>query len=150
MYLHAVTYVLFGKSVFITRATSALVSLLAVISVALIMKQVFKKRYWWVAPLFLSITPAWLLHSRTGFETVMTTAFYGCFLYFYLLYRTKDPRYLIHALVCGALTFYTYSNAQVIMAAAGLLLLISDLPYHLRQRPRCSKRCPWGFSWQSP
>lgn len=145
MYLHAATYLLFGKSVFITRATSALVSLLAVIAVALIMKQVFKKRYWWVAPLLLSMTPAWLLHSRTGFETVMTTAFYGCFLYFYLLYRTRDPRYLIHALVFGALTFYTYSNAQVIMAAAGVLLLLSDLPYHIRQREALLKALPVGL-----
>jgi hypothetical protein len=145
MYLHAVTYILFGKSVFITRATSALVSLLAVIAVALIMKKVFKSRYWWTAPLLLSMTPAWLLHSRTGFETVMTTAFYGCFLYFYLLYRTRDPRYLVHALVFGALTFYTYSNAQVIMAAAGILLLLSDLPYHIRQRLALLKALPVGL-----
>jgi hypothetical protein len=150
MYLHAVTYILFGKSVFLTRATSALVSLLAVIAVALIMKQIFKSRYWWTAPLLLSMTPAWLLHSRTGFETVMTTAFYGCFLYFYLLYRTKEPRYLVHALVFGALTFYTYSNAQVIMAAAGVLLLLSDLPYHLRQREAVLKALPVGLLLAAP
>ena len=142
MYLHAVTFILFGKSVFITRATSALVSLLAVFAVALILKNIFKARYWWAGALLLSITPAWLLHSRTGFETVMTTAFYGCFLYFYLLYRTQNPRYLIHALVFGALTFYTYSNAQVIMAAAGLLLLLSDLPYHLKQWRAVLKALP--------
>ncbi len=145
MYLHAVTFVLFGKSVFITRATSALVSLLAVISVALILKNIFKARYWWVGALLLSISPAWLLHSRTGFETVMTTAFYGCFLYFYLLYRTKDPRYIIHALVCGALTFYTYSNAQVVMAAAGVLLLISDFSYHLKNWRMLLKALPVGL-----
>jgi hypothetical protein len=145
MYLHAVTFVLFGKSVFITRATSALVSLLAVISVALILKNIFKARYWWVGALLLSISPAWLLHSRTGFETVMTTAFYGCFLYFYLLYRTKDPRYIIHTLVCGALTFYTYSNAQVVMAAAGALLLISDFSYHLKNWRVLLKALPVGL-----
>ena len=71
MYLQAVTFVLFGKSVFITRATSALVSLLAVFAVALILKKVFKARYWWAGALLLSIAPAWLLHSRTGFETVI-------------------------------------------------------------------------------
>jgi hypothetical protein len=142
MYLHAVTFILFGKSVFITRATSALVSLLAIISVSLILKNIFKARYWWVGALLLSISPTWLLHSRTGFETVMTTAFYSCFLYFYLLYRTKNPRYIFHALVCGALTFYTYSNAQVIMAAAGVLLLISDFSYHLKNARTLLKALP--------
>ena len=145
MYLHAVTFILFGKSVFITRLTSALVSLLAVIAVALILKNIFKSRYWWVGSLLLGLAPAWLLHSRTGFETVMTTAFYGCFLYFYLLYRTKDARYLIHTLVCGAITFYTYSNAQVIMTGAGLLLLISDLPYHLKHWRTLLKMLPLGI-----
>jgi hypothetical protein len=133
MYIQAISNTLFGTSIFITRATSALVSLLAFVFVGLTLKNVFKLRFWWLGAMLLTLTPAWLVHSRTAFETVMTTAFYSGFFYFYLLYRTRAPRYIFPTLIFGALTFYTYSNAQVIMAAAALLLLISDFPYHLRQ-----------------
>ncbi len=134
MYFHALTLTLFGKSIFVTRATSAVISVLAPLAAGLMLKTVFKARYWWVGALLLGITPAWLLHSRTAFETVMTTTFYACFLLGYLLYRTRAPRFLYLALVCAAAAFYTYSNGQVVIAGAGLLLFLSDLPYHWRQR----------------
>ncbi len=134
MYFHAVTVALFGKSIVVARATSAAVSLLAAVSVALILKVVFRTRFWWGGILLVGLIPAWFLHSRTAFETVMTTAFYGCFLLFYLLYRSKSPRYLYAAIIFAALTFYTYSNAQLIVGAAALMLFLSDLRYHLQQR----------------
>lgn len=132
MYIHAITLTLFGNSIFVTRATSAVVSILSAVSVSLILKQVFKIRYWWSGALILAVTPAWFLHSRTAFETVMTTAFYACFLLFYLLYRTRSPRYLYAAVVFAAATFYTYSNGQLIAASAAGLLFLSDIRYHLR------------------
>jgi hypothetical protein len=95
---------------------------------------VFKAKRWWAAALLIGATPAWMLHSRTAFETVMTTAFFGCFLLAYLLYRTRSPRFIYWAVIFGALTFYTYSNAQLIIVACGILLFLSDLPYHLSQR----------------
>jgi hypothetical protein len=78
--------------------------------------------------------PAWLLHARTGFETVMSTGFYGGFALFYLLYRYKSPHYLYGALAFGAAVFYSYSNAQAIMAAAGLMLFLADIRYHWQNR----------------
>ncbi len=132
MYFHAVTLSLFGKSIFVTRATSAAISLLGAASVALTLKEIFKVRFWWVGIFLVGLMPAWLLHSRTAFETVMTAAFYGCFLLFYLLYREKSPRYLYAAIVFAAMTFYTYSNAQLILAAAAVMLFISDFRYHMR------------------
>jgi len=122
-----------GKSIVANRATSALASLLAAIAIALILKKVFKTRHWWMGPLLLALSPAWFLHSRTGFETVMMSSFFAAFLLCYLLYRTRNPRYLFAAVVFGAATFYTYSNGQMIMAAAAALLLLSDLPYHVKQ-----------------
>lgn len=132
MYIHALTLTLFGNSIFITRGTSAVISILSALSVGLILKQVFKSRYWWSGALILAVTPTWFLHSRTAFETVMTTSFYACFLLFYLLYRTKSPRYLYPAVIFGAATFYTYSNGQLIAASAAGLLFLSDIRYHLR------------------
>ena len=136
MYFHALTYSLFGKSIFVTRATSALISVLAGVSVSLALKCAFKARYWWAGILLVGLTPAYFLHSRTAFETAITTAFYGAFVLFYLLYRVRSGRFLYPAMVMGAATFYTYSNAQAVMAAAAGLLFLSDLPYHLKQGRR--------------
>ncbi len=130
MYIHALTTTLFGKSIFITRAASAIVSILAPFAAALLLKKVFRAKMWWTVVFFLGITPAWLLHSRTAFETVMTTAFYSCFILSYLLYRTQSPKFIYLALVFGVATFYSYSNAQAIVALLALLLFIVDFRYH--------------------
>lgn len=132
VYVHAVSVALFAKSIFVTRATSAVMSLLAAVAVALILKLIFRARYWWAGALIVAVAPAWFLHSRTGFETVMMSSFFACFLLSYLLYRTRSPRFLFAAILFGAATFYTYSNGQMVMAAAGLLLALSDIPYHLK------------------
>jgi 4-amino-4-deoxy-L-arabinose transferase-like glycosyltransferase len=134
MYFQALTLSLFGKSIFVTRATSAVISVLAPLAVGLSLKQVFKTRTWWAGVLLLGMIPAWLLHSRTAFETVLTTTFYACFLLCYLLYRTHSPKALYAALVFAAAAFYTYSNGQVVILGAGALLFLSDLPYHWKQR----------------
>ncbi|UCH58474.1 MAG: glycosyltransferase family 39 protein [Anaerolineales bacterium] len=133
MYIQAVSLVLFGKSILVTRGTSVLISTLGAIAVSMSLKMVFKTRSWWAGALLLSIMPAWFLHSRTAFETVMTTAFYACFLLSYLLYRTRSARYIYAAVVFAAATFYTYSNAQAIILVAAGLFFLSDLRYHLRQ-----------------
>jgi hypothetical protein len=134
VYLQVVPYLLFGKSIFVTRSVSVAAGVLAALAVALSLRGVFKIPFWWSGILLLSITPAWFYHSRTAFEAVEMTAFYAAFLYFYLQYRCRSPRFLYPALFFGALTFYTYGPGQIIMVVSGLLLLFSDLGYHWRNR----------------
>ena len=134
VYLQIIPYLLFGKSVFVTRAVPALLSLLAALSVGLILKQIFKSPYPWTAVLLLSITPAWFLHSRTAFETSLATSFYAGFLYFYMRYRSGKPRSLYWAVLLAGLAFYSYSAACAVVGLTGVLLLFSDLRYHWRQR----------------
>ena len=134
VYLQVVPYLLFGKSVVVTRAVSVAVSLLAVIAVALALRDIFKVPYWWSGAMFLAITPAWFLHSRTAFETVESIAFYAGFFYLYLLYRDRSTGYVYPALLLGAMAFYTYSPAQLVMVLSGLLLLASDWRYHWQNR----------------
>jgi predicted DNA-binding antitoxin AbrB/MazE fold protein/4-amino-4-deoxy-L-arabinose transferase-like glycosyltransferase len=136
IYLHALTVSIFGKSVFITRATSVLVTMLGAAAIGLTLKLVFNSRLWWAGVLVLGGIPGWFLHSRTAFETAMMVGFYACFLCCYLLYRYHDPRYLYPALLFGGATFYSYTNGQGVMLVSGVLLLLSDLRYHLRQPPR--------------
>ena len=134
VYLQWLPAMLFGKSAIATRATSVLVTLIAAISIGIILRDVFKLKYWWTGTLFLSITPAWFLHSRTAFETAEFVAFYAGTLCAYLLYRYRSRRYLYLTILLGAFAFYTYSPGQVIMPLTALGLLISDWRYHWEDR----------------
>ncbi|MCX8025099.1 MAG: glycosyltransferase family 39 protein, partial [Thermanaerothrix sp.] len=134
VYLQVLPYLLFGRSVIVTRATSALVTCLAALWVALIMRRAFGSRIPWLATLILAITPAWFLHSRTAFETALATSFYAGFLYYYLRYRLEQPRFLLHAALLAALTFYSYSPAQVVIAVSVFLLGLLDVRYHWQHR----------------
>jgi 4-amino-4-deoxy-L-arabinose transferase-like glycosyltransferase len=134
VYAQVIPYLLLGKSVEVTRGISVLISLLAAAAIGLSLRDVFKIRAWWLGVLFLSTAPAWFLHSRTAFETAEMTSFYAVFLYFYLMYRHRSPKYLYPALAAGALVFYTYSPGQIIMLVTGALLLVSDARYHWQNR----------------
>jgi hypothetical protein len=134
VYLQVVPVILFGRSVDVTRGTAVFATLLAAASVALILKHVFEARAWWSGALLLSITPAWFLHSRTAFETALMAAFFAAFLYFYLRYRLGSLKMLYAAVLFGALAFYTYSPARVILPVTGLFFLVADLRYHWKNR----------------
>src|SRR5215212_779063 len=134
VYLQWLPVVLFGKSALATRAMSVFVTLIAAVSVGMMLRDVFKLKYWWTGTLFLSITPAWFLHSRTAFETAEFVAFYAGTLCAYLYYRHQSPRHLYLTIFLGALAFYTYSPAQVIVPLTAMGLLISDWPYHWENR----------------
>ncbi len=141
----------FGNSIGVVRGTSALISIFGVLAVALAAHRVFKARFWWITILVFTLSPIWLIHSRTAFEATSTASFYAGFLLFYLLYRERSPYYGFPALFCGALTFYSYSNAQAVMAVTGGLLLISDFRYHLKLNRRVQiGLIVWGLAMAGP
>ncbi len=133
VYLQVIPYLIFGKSIFITRAVPALITLTAAGALSLTLKRIFALRYWWLGSLLLAITPAWFLHSRTAFEATLFVSFLAWFLYFYLLYRKENPAYIYAAIVFGALAFYSYRGGQIVLMGLTILLLISDFQYHKRQ-----------------
>jgi 4-amino-4-deoxy-L-arabinose transferase-like glycosyltransferase len=134
VYLQWLPYVVFGKSAVITRMTSVLITLIAAISIGIILRDIFKLKHWWLGTLFLSITPAWFLHSRTAFETAEFVAFYTGALCSYLFYRFRSPRYLYIALFLAACAFYSYSPAQLIVPLTVIALMLSDWDYHSENR----------------
>ena len=142
VYLQVIPSLLFERTPAVTRAASVLVSLLAAVWIGLIGKNILNLRGWWLGPILLSITPAWFLHSRTAFETVLMVSFYAGFLYFYLLYRMHNPRYLYLAFFMGALALYSYMGGQIIVPLTFILILLLDLPYHWRQRATLAKGLP--------
>lgn len=134
VYVQMIPYLLFGKSVFVTRAVTVLFSFLAALSLAGILKSALGVRYPWLSILVLSLIPAWFIHSRTAFETALMASFYAVGLYFYLLYRCRDPKWLTLSVIMFALAFYSYSPAQLIVLMSGVALALSDWGYHWQNR----------------
>ncbi|MEW6567192.1 MAG: glycosyltransferase family 39 protein [Chloroflexota bacterium] len=134
VYAQVIPYLLFGRSIFVTRAVAALLTLPGATAIALILRDVFRARCWWVGVFALSLTPAWFLHSRTAFETTMMVSFFACSLYFYLRYRAGKSRSLYAAVVLAGLAFYSHASGQVVVVSTALVLLLSDLRFHWRQR----------------
>ncbi|MBN1537999.1 MAG: glycosyltransferase family 39 protein [Anaerolineales bacterium] len=134
VYVQVIPYLLFGKSIVVTRGVSVLIGILAAFSIAWMLKEIFKLSLWWLGPALLAVVPAWFLHSRTAFETVIFVSFYSACLLSYLLYRYRSPKYIHLTLLMAGLAFYSYSPGQVVTACTGLLLLLSDLGYHWKNR----------------
>lgn len=132
VYLQAAALPLFGTSITVARGASALLTVFGAAAVALTLRSVFGLRYWWTAVLFLAITPTWFLHSRTAFDTVTATALFAVFLFCYALYRYRSPRWAFAVVVSAGAMFYSYPAAQLVLALAAVLLVISDLRYHLK------------------
>ncbi|MGH2625222.1 MAG: hypothetical protein ACRDHY_01055, partial [Anaerolineales bacterium] len=159
VYAQVLPLVAFGKSVFLTRATPAVLSALGAASAAYVVGRFFAVRFWWSAVLILGLTPAWFLHSRTAFETTLMATCYGLFLAAYLLYRMVDPRYLFLGVLLGAMVFYSYGPGQVISLTTGMALLAADFRYHWAQRRLVAAGLAWAallaipylrFQWQQP
>lgn len=134
VYAQVIPYLLFGKSVFVTRLTSVLIGFTGAIAVGLSLKHAFKLKYWWAGVLVFSAVPAWFLHSRTAFETVLFVTFMAWMLYFYLRYRQDNPRFLYAVVAFGGLSFYSYRGGQLILLGFTIALFLIDLRYHFQHR----------------
>ena len=47
VYLQVIPFILFGKSIFVTRAVSVFISLIGAVAVGLTLRDFFKMKYWW-------------------------------------------------------------------------------------------------------
>ncbi|HLC04431.1 MAG TPA: glycosyltransferase family 39 protein [Anaerolineales bacterium] len=135
VYAQVVTVLLFGRSIWATRATAALLALSGTVAIAVILRVGFRLRRAWLGPLFLAVTPAWFLHSRTAFETGLYADMFAWFLAAYLMYRSGRPGWLPAAVLFAGLAFYSYNAGQPGLLLAGLLLLAADAR-HLGRLPR--------------
>lgn len=133
VYLQVPGYLLFGKSIWVTRGTVTLISVLGALGTALLARRFFRCKHYWLVPFFLALAPSWFLHSRTAFDPVLMASFYPWFLYFYLKYLEEGGWNLIWSIFFGAATFYSYSAGQSVMIFSGILLALSDFRHHLRQ-----------------
>lgn len=134
VYWQVIPTLLFGRSIFVTRAACVLATLLGAAYVGLTLRDAFNIRHYWLGVLILGITPAWFLHSRTAFETALAVSFYAGFLYYYLLYRSGKTKALYASAGMAALSFYSYSPARMVVLVTALFLLLSDFNYHKQHR----------------
>lgn len=134
VYLQMLPYFFFGKSIWVTRGVAVLATILAALSVGQVLSKIVKIRFPWLGVMFLSVTPAWFLHSRTAFETGLATTFFAVFLYLYLRYRENSPVHLYAAVTAGALMFYSYSPARIVILVLAFFLFVSDIKYHWSMR----------------
>ena len=133
VYLQVIPALLFERSVVVTRAVPALVSILAPLCAGLVVHRVLKLRHAWFTVWLVSVTPAWFLHSRTAFETVIAVSFYALALYGYLEYVSRGRALALYgAAAAGALAFYSYNPARVVVVITALALFLSDLSFHRR------------------
>lgn len=127
-------WALFGFSAFATRATSVAIALFGTTAAALILRDIFRVRFWWSGVLLLVITPAWFLHTRTAFEAVLAVSLYAWFLYFYLRFLQGRDGNLYVALAFAAFSFYAYRAIQPVVVLTVLVLLASNFRRHCRHR----------------
>jgi hypothetical protein len=146
VYVQLIPYLLFGKSVVVTRLVSAFITLLGAAAVGLMLKKAFKIKYYWAGIFLLITTPAWFLHARTAFEYAEVASFYCIFLYFYSRYRRGDLRSLYIAVFAGALCFYTHGLGEILMGVTGLALLIVDFRFHIHPRQRKTVLLGFGLA----
>ncbi len=133
-YLHVATSTIFGTSVLVARGTTALVAVIGGATLALFARDSIGLRTWWVLPLLLAAVPAWFLHSRTTFETAYCVSGYAVFLWCYGRYRDGAPRWGALAVAAAAVTFYTYTNGQLIVGLTGVILTVVDARHHWSMR----------------
>lgn len=134
VYIQILPFLIFGKSIWVTRGVAVLFTLLAAAALGLMFKNIYKTPYAFMGILVLSAIPAWFLHSRTAFETALSVSFYAAFLYCYLMYRKGKLKYLWVAVIFAALCFYSYSPAQMVMLVTAVGLFFSDFRFHWQKK----------------
>lgn len=130
VYFHVPAVFLFGKTIWAVRATTVLVTIIGLVYLAGILRNIYKVKNYWLAILFPGIIPMFFLHSRTGFETAMATSIFIISIYYYLRYREGKSLSFFISLLFAALAFYTYSGIAATVISTFLLFALTDFPYH--------------------
>lgn len=132
VYIYGLASLLWGNSVELARTIAVALSFIGPLCCAMMLRYIFRVRYWWTPILVFTFFPAWVIHARTVFEAIAMCSFYAAFLLFYLLSRKYSSKFLPLAGLFAACTFYTYSNGQLVLAVTVLLIVAFSFRYYLR------------------
>jgi hypothetical protein len=134
VYLQLLPTYFLGKSVLVTRMASAVVTVFGAAAVGWCFSLLTGKRWAWLGVMLFGLMPAWFLHSRTAFETSLMVSMYAGFLYAYMRYAIRSPRFIFLVVVFAALTFYSYAPGQIIILTTSTFLLVADRHLHWANR----------------
>ena len=134
VYLQVLPTYFLGKTVLVTRMASALVTVFGAAAVGQCFSLLTDRRWGWLGVMLFGLMPAWFLHSRTAFETSLMVSMYAGFLYAYMLYSIRSPRYIFLAVLFASLTFYSYAPGQIIILTTSMFLLLIDRRAHWTNR----------------
>ena len=133
VYLQTLALLLAGeRSIWLSRFVAAAVGCLVPLSLAFILRSVFRVRWWWLGILVASAIPTWFLHARTALVLPFMVAFYAVMLAGYLGYRVLSPWLIYVAVIGGGLAFYSYSSGQVVVPVTAGVLVAANFRYHLK------------------
>jgi hypothetical protein len=132
VYLQILPLLMLGKSVWVVRGVSALISFLGVIWFSLILRDTFKLKLWWAGAFLIGVIPAWFLFSRTAYAAAEMTALYVGALYYYLRYRSDKPLYLYASVVLAMMAFGAYQPGEVFVVLSVLAFGLFDIRIHIR------------------
>ncbi|GAP17186.1 ArnT family glycosyltransferase [Levilinea saccharolytica] len=130
-YLQFLAVFLLGKSVFLARALTALVSLAGAAALSWAWRDALHVRTWWLIPWLLAVTPAWFLHSRAAWPYALAASAFGLVLWAGMRALNGGRWAYWGALAAAGLGVYAYPPAVVplgLLAAAVTLLAARRLP----------------------
>ncbi len=131
VYLQILPLLAFGKSVWVVRGVSAVISIMGVFWFCFILRDIFKLKLWWAGVFLFGVIPAWFLFSRTAYAAAEMTALYTGALYYYLRYRTDKPVFIFPAVVLAVMAFCAYQPAELLVALTLLVFGLVDIRYHI-------------------
>ncbi len=134
VYLQMLFHLLFGRSIFVVRLVNVLAGFLCAWALHRILREGWQLPSAWSAPLVLSLSAAWFLLSRSGFDMALLASLYALSILYYLRYRGGSPPAIYPAVLCWALVLYTSSAGAILALGTLAALAVLDARWHWRQR----------------
>lgn len=141
MWLIALSFKIFGISVWSLRLVGAIIGFLTILGLFLLVKELFDEKTALLSSFFLAVSFWHTNFSRIGFRAILVP-FLMCF-GFYFLFRAKKvstrlPNSLLYFIIAGiflGLGFYTYIAFRMVVLLLGLVVLMAMWDYWQKNKP---------------
>ena len=134
VYLLMIPLISFGKQIWVVRGFSIVASVLTTWWLVQIAKKHLGLKHAYLLVFIMVSVPGWIFLSRLGNTDILRAAAYTGFIYYYLEYRTVNPKAIIKCLISALVLFYVDFNGQVLLLVNGLVFLVMDFRYHWQRK----------------
>lgn len=126
-YLAIPLFALFGASITVYRIPQAIFSILGVLSIYIIGKEVVNRKFGLLLSFVLAINPWHIMTARFGLESSLAPNMFLIALCFLVLGLKRSSRYLLPTAVIFAFTLYSYALTWIVIP---LFFVISIIMFH--------------------